>query len=465
MKFLRSAIAATALTAFSASAVAAPSDILFVLDGSGSMWGQIQGVAKIATAKNTMVELMDDVPADARVGLMTYGTTSKSSCADVSLLNGLGASRSDIKASINGLKPLGKTPIQRSLIEGISLLSKAEPTDVQKSLVLVSDGIETCDGDPCKIAATSQFLGVTMKIHVVGFNVDSEARKQLECIAEQGKGRYFDASDTEGFEKAMGEVVQVAQAQTAPKPEPEPAVEQPKGPKITEFFRDDFDGTELAEHWAVENPNPDNFIVEGGVLTMISTSKGGFGAENPENLISYTGAMPSGDWDMVIRFTGEMSSNSDRIVFGLRKDDKNFLTALYQKSFPGTGCQKAATLLNKRSRGKDEFIEKIYRSNQNYCYANNAIGAESWDDIQSSHLKSHVELTLSKRGRNYTAKTAMDGLNLPNGEAYVTETEQFTSLRSPGDLTFTIERAGNRFGSGEGEVLFNIDSVVINKVE
>ncbi|MEL7399412.1 MAG: hypothetical protein AAFN68_02440, partial [Pseudomonadota bacterium] len=96
-----------------------------------------------------------------------------------------------------------------------------------------------------------------------------------------------------------------------PEPEPEPVVEEPKGPTITEFFRDDFDGSELAEHWAVENPNPDNFIVEGGALTMISTTKGGFRAEKPENLISYTGEMPDGDWDMVISFTGEMSSNSD----------------------------------------------------------------------------------------------------------------------------------------------------------
>ena len=49
--------------------------------------------------------------------------------------------------------------------------------------------------------------------------------------------------------------------------------------------------------------------------------------------------------------------------------------------------------------------------------------------------------------------------------AYVIETTQFTSLRSPGTLAFTIERAGDRFGKGSGEVLFNIDSVVINKVE
>jgi len=455
---LSTLLASTMMT----TAALASSDIMFILDGSGSMWGKVDGTEKITVAKNAMIDMLDKVPADSRIGLMTYGSKSKGSCEDVIQLNALGSDRDAIKTSIGGLKPLGKTPIDLALSKGIAGLS-AQSSDVPTSLILVSDGIETCDGNPCKVAEKAKLAGVGMKVHVVGFNVDAEARNQLECIASAGGGQYFDAANTQGFEEAIDQVVQVAQAQ--PEPEPEPVVEEPAGPTITEFFRDDFDGEELAEHWAIENPNPDNFIVDGGVLTMISTTKAGFGVEKPENLITYTGELPKGDWDVVISFTGEMSSNSDRIIFGLRKDDKNFLTALYQKAFPGTGCQKTTSYLNKRSKGKDEFVEKIFRSNANYCYSTTAVGAEQWDTIQSAHLEANVNLTLSKRGRNYTTKTSMDGLKLPNGEPYVTETSQFTSLRSPGNLTFTIERAGDRFGNGNGEVLFNIDSVVINSVE
>ena len=76
MQILRCACAAIATLAGNASA--APSDILFVLDGSGSMWGQIEGVAKIDTAKKTLTRLMNDVPAEARLGFMTYGTVAAS---------------------------------------------------------------------------------------------------------------------------------------------------------------------------------------------------------------------------------------------------------------------------------------------------------------------------------------------------------------------------------------------------
>ena len=78
MQILRCACAAIAIATLAGNTSAAPSDILFVLDGSGSMWGQIEGVAKIDTAKKTLTRLMNDVPAEARLGFMTYGTVAAS---------------------------------------------------------------------------------------------------------------------------------------------------------------------------------------------------------------------------------------------------------------------------------------------------------------------------------------------------------------------------------------------------
>ena len=311
-------ITSTAIGCMSATAQASSTDILFILDGSGSMWGQIDKVAKITTAKDTLSRLVDDVPEGARVGLMTYGTQSKESCSDFITLNEVGSTRQDIKTSIAGITPLGKTPMALSLTLAITKLSKTEPTDRQKAVVLISDGIETCDADPCSNAALSQYLGVDMKVHVVGFDVDKEAKDQLQCIAKAGRGQYFDAADTDGFQSAMAQVVQVAQAaEPAPEPvavsapEPEPA---PTGPVITEFFRADFDGEALGENFTIDNENPDNYIVEGGVLTVLSTNFGGFDAENPENLFQYTGDMPPGDWDVEIEFTGEYAARADRLT-------------------------------------------------------------------------------------------------------------------------------------------------------
>ncbi|MFK7844278.1 MAG: VWA domain-containing protein [Rhodothermales bacterium] len=463
-KLLAGAVFTSIAMAGSTHAATSNSDILFILDGSGSMWGQIEGVAKIQTAKDTLTNLLDDVPESARLGLMTYGTTDKQSCSDVVLLNGLGADRAQIKESISALKPLGKTPIGLSLINGIATLSETEPTDVQKSLVLISDGIATCDGDPCTIAAASKFSGASMKVHVVGFDVDAEAQKQLECIARSGNGQYFNASNTQGFKDAMQAVVEVAQVETKPEPVPEPVVEKPKGPIITEFFRDDFDGEELGEIWDINNPNPDNFIIEDGILTMLSTSPGGFSVEGTENFFTYTGELPKGDWDAVVTFTGDYAAMSDRLVLGMGKDNKSYLSSAFNMNFFwAASCHSSSVDLYRSSKGKEETISAPYRGTRNtHCRAAQGQYDESWDSLRADLQEIPVILTFSKRGRAYTANVKMEGYNNADGEQIVATTEQFTSLRSPGDLSFSINRNKTDV---EGEVLMNIDSFVINEVK
>lgn len=454
--------AALISTTMMTTAASANSDMLFILDGSGSMWGQIEGVAKIQTAKDTMSKLMDDMPSDARIGLMTYGTRDKQSCKDVVSLNPLGYDRQKIKNSIADIKPLGKTPIEFALVNGISLLANTAPNDVPKSLVLVSDGIETCDGNPCSIAMTSQFSGVDMKVHVVGFDVDAKAREQLECIAKAGKGQYFDAANPQGFQDAMQAVVEVAQAE--PEPEPEPVVEEPKGLTITEFFRDDFDGEELAEHWEITNPDPDSFIVENGGLLMLSTSPTPFSDESSTNLITYKGEMPDGDWDAVITFTGEMSATLNTLDLGLHKDTENFLTA---KMVAGkySACTAIGTRLTKTASGSGENIAKSYRNSSNAHCGRVPFSHENADTILNDvENKAHV-LTFSKRGRSYYGSLQIEGLNLEDDTPYIGQTDQFTSLRSPGELKFAIGREAADYSGAKGEALINIDSFVINTVE
>ncbi|SMP37096.1 vWA domain-containing protein [Roseibium denhamense] len=459
-------ITATAISCMSAAAQASSTDILFILDGSGSMWGQIDKVAKITTAKDTLSRLVDDVPEGARVGLMTYGTQSKESCTDFMTLNAVGSTRDDIKSSIAGITPLGKTPMALSLTLAITQLSKTEPTDRQKAVVLISDGIETCDADPCSNAALSQYLGVDMKVHVVGFDVDKEAKDQLQCIANAGRGQYFDAADTDGFQAAMAQVVQVAQAaEPAPEPvavsEPEP---EPAGPVITEFFREDFDGDALGDSFTIENENPDNFIIEGGVLTVLSTNFGGFDAETPENLFQYTGDMPSGDWDVEIQFTGEYAARADRLTIGLRKDNKNYLTTGFFGMEFGSGCEKIEMFLAKVSGGNSDSQGRPMRTTKRgNCYHSRPFGGDdSWDAIRADLLEKPIKLTLSKRGRAYTSQVEMVGFTDPDGNPYILESDKYTSLRSPGSLAFLVDRMKENYVSGE--VLMMIDSLVINEV-
>lgn len=454
---LVSGIFACSMAVFGAEkAAAATSDILFIVDGSGSMWGQIDGVAKIQTAKETMTGLLDKVPSESRIGLMTYGTKDKSSCDDVTLVNKFSTDRGAVKTALAALKPLGKTPISLSLSKGIDNF-KQNSSDVPQSIVLVSDGIETCNADPCDTITKAKAAGVNVKVHVVGFDVDDAARKQLKCIADAGGGQYFNASNTDGFKKAMGEVVKVAQAA--------PVKEEPKEPTITEFFRDDFDGEELGEIWEVSNPNPDNFIVEDGILTVLSTSPGGFSKAKAENTFTYTGELPKGDWDAVLTFTGDYAAAADRVSLGLRKNEKSFLTGSYSALYLGAAqCHSTWASVIRNSKGKLEEIKSSYRSTRNtHCRAAQKQFDKSWDVIRSAHQEQPVKLTFSKRGRAYTTTVEMEGFNNKDSKPIVVTTDKFTSLRSPGKLTFNVERL-DRYGV-QGEVLMSIDSLVINKVE
>lgn len=180
-------------------------DIVFVLDASGSMWGQVDGVAKIATARNVLSGLLADLPEGARVGFVSYGDQREGDCDDVTVVSGLGkTSPGALATRLRDIQPKGKTPIARSLDRAGQLFAEGEGGQI----VLVSDGIETCGGDPCATAEALATRGVDLRIHVVGFDVDDETREQLACVAEKGKGRYFDARDVAGFETAIAEVKQ-----------------------------------------------------------------------------------------------------------------------------------------------------------------------------------------------------------------------------------------------------------------
>ena len=88
---IKSAVLVGALALAVSTTGAAAANMLFILDGSNSMWGQVDGVAKIETAKNVLGDLLADLPQDTKVGLMAYGHRAEGDCNDVETLAGIGA--------------------------------------------------------------------------------------------------------------------------------------------------------------------------------------------------------------------------------------------------------------------------------------------------------------------------------------------------------------------------------------
>jgi len=188
----------------------------FILDGSGSMLGKAGGEAKVTAAKRVMSALLRDIklPPDSTIGLTLYGHRRKGDCADIERLGPVGyARRERLVAAVAALKAKGRTPIADSLaMVGESLKAREGAT----SIVLVSDGIESCGKDPCAVARKlRERYGINLVIHVVGFDV-RKGQDQLKCIARAGGGGYHAAADPQALAKKLG-AIRVA-VQTAAKP-------------------------------------------------------------------------------------------------------------------------------------------------------------------------------------------------------------------------------------------------------
>jgi Ca-activated chloride channel homolog len=139
------------------------------------------------------------------------------------LLAPLGAlDKAALKAMVGGLQARGKTPLSASLMQAAEKLKGNEDG---ATVILVSDGIESCNADPCAIAAQLKKDDVKLVAHVIGFDIaDPAAKQQLACIATSTGGVYLDAKDAAGLESALNKASQAAQGQKV-------KTEAPKKPK------------------------------------------------------------------------------------------------------------------------------------------------------------------------------------------------------------------------------------------
>lgn len=187
------------LTAFGAVARAedASTAVELILDSSGSMGGpDPSGGSKLDAAKRSMSTVIDGLPDGANVGLRVYGARyadKARGCTDTQLVSPLAPlDRASMKSALGKFQPAGQTPIGYSLRQAAGDL----PATGQRTIVLVSDGEETCGPQqPCDVARELARSGIDLHIDTVGFRVGDAARQQLTCIAQVTRGRYYDAPD------------------------------------------------------------------------------------------------------------------------------------------------------------------------------------------------------------------------------------------------------------------------------
>lgn len=174
------------------AAQAQSGDTVLVVDASNSMWGQIDGTAKIEIARSALADYVRGIAPDTRLGLFAYGHRQAGRCDDIEQVRPLGRLDADaVIADVNGLVPRGKTPLTAAVRQAAGALGPDGGT-----IILLTDGVETCGGDPCAMAAELAASGVQLTTHVVGFDIRTPGeRASLACIARQTGGTYLDASD------------------------------------------------------------------------------------------------------------------------------------------------------------------------------------------------------------------------------------------------------------------------------
>ncbi|MDF3415853.1 VWA domain-containing protein [Sulfitobacter sp. M57] len=179
---------------------------ILVLDGSGSMWGQIDGVNKIVIARDVVADLLDSFPQDQNLGLTVYGHRERGNCADIETIVAPGQeTMGQIRTAVDRINPRGKTPMTDAIIAAAQALRY---TEERATVILVSDGIETCNPDPCAAARALEEAGIDFTAHVVGFDVtDPKALAQMQCLAGETGGQFFTAANASELSTALTTVV------------------------------------------------------------------------------------------------------------------------------------------------------------------------------------------------------------------------------------------------------------------
>ncbi len=182
-----------------------PKDVVteLILDASGSMKASIGQRTKLYQAKRVLRAFMEQAHEDNMVlGLRVYGTQPKD-CKDSKLMLKFGEKGSSaIESAIERIDPkgYGKTPLAYSLQKASEDLRahKNKP----KRIILVTDGAETCGGDPCKIAEQLK-REHDIRIYVVGYALTPDDAERLRCLSGVTGGRFFDAFDINSLLNAL----------------------------------------------------------------------------------------------------------------------------------------------------------------------------------------------------------------------------------------------------------------------
>ncbi|MBQ2262304.1 MAG: VWA domain-containing protein [Loktanella sp.] len=269
-----------ALTALMLSGAPAMADRVAVLvfDASGSMWNRVEGdLTRIEVARDVMGDYFTSRDTAVPLSVIAYGHNRRGDCADIEVIAQMGEVAGSLESRLRALMPRGMTPLTDSLAMA---RDQIPPAAEAADIILVTDGLENCEGDPCALAAGLAAEGIDIRAHVVGFGLTEVEVESLSCITDQTGGMLFQTNS--GAE--LAEALQQVSAATPPPLTPEPEQEATALLAQNFVFQDTGSGRPVeAMIWRAEGAD--------GTVLDLGVTEG-----RQQNLQGLSTELPLGDW-------------------------------------------------------------------------------------------------------------------------------------------------------------------------
>jgi len=217
---------------------AEPPSTMIIFDGSGSMWGKLDGDkrSKFDIAREALKPALAKVSATANYGLMSFGHRRSGDCTDVQVMAAIApGDPSRINGPLEKLNPRGKGPIAAAIREAAKTLVPGRPAGI----ILIHDNADNCRQDPCEVAREVHAANPGLKIHLVPVGIEADDLDKMRCVPLTTGGRIFEAPDAESLAQAITDAVTVAMIDpaggskpAADKTPPPAKVEAPSPPPV-----------------------------------------------------------------------------------------------------------------------------------------------------------------------------------------------------------------------------------------
>jgi Ca-activated chloride channel family protein len=270
---LRIALAVLALAAPAGAPRAADQapTVMFLLDGSGSMWGPLGSDrrAKFEISRELLAQTLAKVRADTRMGLSSFGHRRRGYCGDVEVIVPPDANNLDkIMLPLPKLNATGMGPLALGLRETAKAIGTAAPA----TIVMIHDDIDNCSPDTCAAAAEIAKANPNLAIYSIGLGLGPQKLQQMSCVANATHGRAYDVQDAATLTSALDEVMKLANLQPGAAPTPPPdqtskkeeAARPPQAPPglyLTAGLGPDSATLESPVRWRIMKGGPDGEVV------------------------------------------------------------------------------------------------------------------------------------------------------------------------------------------------------------